>query len=75
MPFAQVLSRPQLIFCSKTWSFGIYFSWKILLKINIFHILNPNLTKQIPLNPVHQDLNFQQHQRHIPTPLKFSAMI
>jgi hypothetical protein len=27
------------------------------LKINISHILNPNLTKYIPLNPAHQDLS------------------
>jgi hypothetical protein len=26
-------------------------------KINISHILKPNLTKQIPLNPAHQDLS------------------
>ncbi len=26
-------------------------------KINISHILNPNLTKKIPLNPTHQDLS------------------
>jgi hypothetical protein len=31
--------------------------------------------KWIPLNPAHQDLSFQQHQRHIPIPPKFSAMI
>jgi len=27
------------------------------LKTNISHILNPNLTKKIPLNPAHQDLS------------------
>jgi hypothetical protein len=27
------------------------------LKVNISHILNPNLTKWIPLNPPHQDLS------------------
>jgi hypothetical protein len=32
------------------------FSGRNHLKINISHILNPNLTKQIPLNPAHQDL-------------------
>jgi len=51
------------------------FSGKNHLKINISHILNPNLTKKISLNPAHQDLSFQQHQRHIPIPLKFSALI
>ncbi len=33
------------------------FSGKNHLKINISHILNPNLTKKIPLNPPHQDLS------------------
>ncbi len=33
------------------------FSRKKHLKINISHILNPNLTKEIPLNPAHQDLS------------------
>jgi hypothetical protein len=28
-----------------------------IFKINIPHILNPNLTKLIPLNPAHQDLS------------------
>ncbi len=32
------------------------FSYRIF-KINIPHILNPNLTKLIPLNPAHQDLS------------------
>jgi hypothetical protein len=33
------------------------FSEKNRLQINISHILNPNLTKWIPLNPAHQDLS------------------
>jgi len=59
VPLAQVLPRPQLIFASKTWFFGIYliFSDRNHLKIKISHILNPNLTKLIPLNPAHQDLS------------------
>jgi hypothetical protein len=48
------------------------FSGRNHLKINICHILNPNLTKQIPLNPAHQDLSKQYH-RHIPIPPKFSV--
>ncbi len=49
------------------------FSNRNHLKINISHILNPNLTKQIPWNPAHQG-SFQQDQRHIPIPLnKFSV--
>ncbi len=46
-------------FPSKTLFFGIYlnFQQQKWLKINISHILNPNLTKLIPLNPAHQDLS------------------
>jgi hypothetical protein len=54
-----VLSRSQLIFPSKTWFFGIYlnFQRQKSLKNSTSHILNSNLTKQIPLNPAHQDLS------------------
>ncbi len=43
----QVLPCSWLIFPSKTWFFGIYwiFSGRNHFKINISHILNPNLTK------------------------------
>ncbi len=56
---AQVLPPPQLIFPSRTWFLGIYlnFEGRNHVKINISHILNPNLTKLIPLNPAHQDLS------------------
>jgi hypothetical protein len=59
IPLAQVLPHPQLIFPSKTWFSGMYlnFQQQNHLKINISHILNPNLTKEIPLNPAHQDLS------------------
>ncbi len=39
------------------WEFIWIFSSRNKLKINISHILNPNLTKYIPLNPAHQDLS------------------
>jgi hypothetical protein len=54
-----------------------FFNSRNHLNINISHILNPNLTYQIkiPLNPAHQSRSFQQHQRHIPIPPKFSATI
>ncbi len=47
VPLAQVLPRSQLIFPSKTWllEFIWFFSNRNHLKINISHILNPNLTK------------------------------
>jgi hypothetical protein len=55
----QVLPRSQLIFHSKTWFFGIYLNFQEnnCLKINISHMLNPNLIKECPLNPAHQDLS------------------
>jgi hypothetical protein len=60
VPLAQMLPHSQLIFPSKTWFFGNLFEFsaaEITLKINISHILNPNLTNCIPLNPAHQDLS------------------
>ncbi len=44
---------PNLGFLEFIW----IFSNRNHLKINISHILNPNLIKEIPLNPVHQDLS------------------
>jgi hypothetical protein len=41
--------------------FGIHLNsqmQKSLQKINISHILNPNLNKEIPLNRAHQDLSY-----------------
>jgi hypothetical protein len=61
LQLAQVLPRPQLIFPSKTWFFfGICLNFqqqKSLKNQSLPHILNPNLTKEIPLNPAHQDLS------------------
>ncbi len=76
VPLAQVLPRPQLIFASKTWFFGIYlnFQWQKSLK-------NQDLphfeSKSYQINSLKScsSRSFQQHQRHIPTPPKFSAMI
>jgi hypothetical protein len=48
VPLARVLPCPQLIFPSKTCFFEIYLNFqqqKNHLKINIFYILDPNLTK------------------------------
>jgi len=55
----RVWPLPQLIFPSKTWflEFNWIFSGRNHLKINISHILNPNFTKWISLNPAHQDLS------------------
>jgi hypothetical protein len=60
----QVWPHFQLIFPSKTWFFfGIYwiFSGRNHLKINVSHILNPNLTKSIPIKSC-SSRSFQHHQ-------------
>ncbi len=51
-------------FLPKPGFFGIYLNFqlqKITLKINISHILNPNLTESIPLDP--QDLSNDTNDR------------
>jgi hypothetical protein len=49
VPLAQVVPRPQLIFPSKTWFYGIYLKFSAAETTSknqyISHILNPNLTK------------------------------
>ncbi len=44
---------PKLSFLKFIWIFND----KNHFKINLSHILNPNFTKCIPLNPTHQDLS------------------
>ncbi len=55
----QVLPCPQLIFLPKPGflEFIWIFNGRNHLKIKISHILNPNLTKSILLDPAHQDLS------------------
>jgi hypothetical protein len=77
MLLAKVLSRPQLIFSFQNLVFRNLFQFstnKNHLKINISHILNPNLT-QINSIKSCSSRSFRQHQRHIPSPPKFSATI
>ncbi len=73
---AQVLPRPQLIFASKTWFFGIYlnFQWQESLKNQD---LPHSQSKSYQINSLKScsSRSFQQHQTHIPIPPKFSAMI
>ncbi len=60
VPLARVLPRPQLIFPSKTQFFGIHLNFQLqkpIFKSISPTFLNPDLTKQIPLNPAHQDLS------------------
>ncbi len=57
---AQVLLCPSTDFSFQNpgfWEFIWTFSRRNHFKINISHILNPNLTKQIPLNHAHRDLS------------------
>jgi hypothetical protein len=76
VPLAQMLPHPQLIFASKTSSFGIYlnFQWQQSLKNqDLLH----SKSKSYQINSIKScsSRSFQQHQRHIPIPPKFSAMI
>ncbi len=76
VPLAQVLPSPQLIFPSKTWFFGIYLNFhrqKSLQNQDLTH----SESKTYHINSIEScpSRSFQQHQRHIPIPPKFSAMI
>ncbi len=72
----QVLPRSQLIFPSKTWFFGIYlnFQWQKSPK-NQYPPHSKSKSHQINSIKSCSSRSFQQHQRHIPIPLKFSAPI
>jgi hypothetical protein len=67
----QVFPRPKLIFPSKTWFFGIYlnFQWHNSLKNQY---LPHSESKSYQINSIKScsSRSFQQHQRHIPIPLK-----
>ncbi len=72
----QVLSRPQLIFPSKTWFFGIYLNFQWQKSIENQYLPHSE-SKSYQMNSVKScsSTSFQQHQRHIPIPPKFSATI
>jgi hypothetical protein len=76
VPLAQVSPRPQLIFPSKIWVIGIYlnFQRKKSLK-NKYLPQSQSKNYQINFIKPCSSRSFQQHQRHIPIPPKFSAMI
>ncbi len=76
VPLAQVLPRPQLIFPSKTWFFGIYlsFQWQKSLK-NQYLPHSESKTYYINSTKSCSSRSFQQHQRHIPIPPKNLAKI
>ncbi len=76
VPLAQVLPRPQLIFPSKTWFFGIYLNFQLQKSLKI-QCLSHSESKPLPNNSIKScsSKSFCQHQRHIPIPPKFSATI
>jgi hypothetical protein len=75
VPLAQLLPQPQLIFPSRTWFFWEFiwiFSSRNHLKINIPH---NSESKSYQINSIKScsSRSFQEHQRHIPIPLKISV--
>jgi hypothetical protein len=66
------VTRPQLIFPSKTWFFGIYlnFQGQKSLRNQFFP---PSESKSYQINSIKScsSRSFQQHQRHIPIPQIF----
>jgi len=70
----QVLPHPQVNFPSKTWFLGIYlnFQWQKSFK-NQYLPHSESTPYQINSIKSCSSRSFQQHQRHIPIPLKFSA--
>jgi hypothetical protein len=76
VPLAQVLPRPQLIFPSKTWFFRIYLNFQRQKSLKNQY-LSHSESKPYQINSIKSCSSrpFQQHQRHIPIPPKFSATI
>jgi hypothetical protein len=70
----QVLPRPQLIFPSKTWFFGIYLNFQQQKPLQ-----NPQhfKSKIYQMNSIKScsSRSFHEHQRHIPIPPKILATI
>jgi hypothetical protein len=73
---AQVLPRPQLIFPSKTWFFGIYLKFQWQKSLGNQYLLHSE-SKSYQINSIKScsSRSFQQYQKHIPIPPKFSATI
>jgi hypothetical protein len=76
VPLAQVLPRPQLIFPFKTWFFGfcLNFQWQKSLN-NQYLPHSESKSYQINFIKSCSSRSFQQDQRHVPIPPKFSATI
>ncbi len=71
---AQVLPISQLIFPSKTWFFGIYLNFQQQKSLKNQYLPHSE-SKSYQINSIKScsSRSFQQHQRHIPISLKFSA--
>ncbi len=73
LPLAQVLPGLQVIFPFKTWFFGIYLNFQRQKGQYLPH----SESKSYQINSIKfcSSRSFQQHQRHIPIPPKFSVTI
>jgi hypothetical protein len=71
-----VLPHPQVIFPSKAWFFGIYLNFQQQKSFRNQYLPHSE-SKSYQINSIKScsSRSFQQHQRHIPIPLKFSATI
>jgi hypothetical protein len=76
VPLAQVFARPQLIFPSKTWFCGIYLNFQQQKSLKNQYLPHSQ-SKSYQINSLKScsSRSFQQHQSHIPIPLKISATI
>ncbi len=78
VPLAQVWTgpHPQLIFPSKTWFLRIYLTFQRQKSLKNEYLPHSE-SKSYQINSINffSSRSFQQHQRHIPIPSKFSARI
>ncbi len=72
----QVLPRPQLIFPSKTWFFGIYLNFQRQKSLKNQYLPHSE-SKSYQINSIKSCSSryFQQHQRHIPLLPKYLATV
>ncbi len=75
VPLAQVLSRPQLIFPSKTWFFGIYLNFQGQKSLKN-HYLSHFDSKSYQINSIKScsSRSFPLHQRHFQSILNFQLL-
>jgi hypothetical protein len=72
----QVIPHSQLIFPSKAWFFRVYLNFQQQKSLKNQYLPHSE-SKSYQINSIKScsSRSFQQHQRHIPISLKFSAMI